>query len=586
MTRVVPVLGRSAPDQRTARRPSWRVLGLAPLRLRRAALAGTLGAASGIGLLATSGWLITRAAGRPPVFVLSVAIGLVQAFALGRGLARYFERLGVHDVSLDVLGRSRLHLYDTLEPLVPGGLADSGSGAVLSGFVADAEIVATAFAKKATATIDLTASIVLGTGVAVLVAPRVGVVLATGAVGMILVAFALGGLGRGGAEREAAARTELANSVLDAMRVARELVAFGREDLVARRLEEIRQRSTAGAARRALGTGLARAGTTCAATGALIAVVATGIAVHDAGHLSGVWLAVEAFVALAVSDQCANLPLVLADAGAARAAARRLEALGTLEAPVDEPAVDRSPPAGPVEAALDEAGVTHGATVALERLSLRLAPGRRTALVGRSGSGKTSALYALLHFVPCARGHASIGGVDVAQMTRGGIARHVGWMAETTHVFATSLGDNLRLADPDVSDAHCRAALARAGLAAWFASLPDGLATTLGAGGRPMSAGERQRLGLARTLLAGGAVLLLDEPTAHIDPDSSSAVLDELVGAAGSRAVLVVSHEPDLDRLVDEIVTLDGGRVVRRAGTSRGSAAEGPAGQATAAPVP
>jgi ABC-type transport system involved in cytochrome bd biosynthesis fused ATPase/permease subunit len=135
-------------------------------------------------------------------------------------------------------------------------------------------------------------------------------------------------------------------------------------------------------------------------------------------------------------------------------------------------------------------------------------------------------------------------------------------MAETTHVFAASLADNLRLAAPDAGDAALIGALRRAGLETWFASLPDRLATVLGAGGRPMSAGERQRLGLARTLLAGGDVLALDEPTAHIDPASSADVLAELVGAAGSRAVLVVSHEPDLGRLVDEIVTLDAGRVV------------------------
>jgi thiol reductant ABC exporter CydC subunit len=536
--------------------------GIAPRRFGQAAVSGTIGAACGIGLLATSGWLITRAAGRPPVFVLSVAIGLVQAFALGRGLARYAERLGVHDVSLDVLGRLRLELYDTLEPLVPGGLGPNGSGAVLSAFVSDAEIMATAFAKRVTAAIDVTASVVLGAAVAAAVEPSVGAVLVAGAVVMVLAALALARLGRAGAEREAAARAELAGSILDTMRVARELVAYGREDLVDSRLEEIRRRSNAGAARRALATGIGRAVATFGAAAALIAVVATGIAAHDAGHLTGVMLAVEAFVALAVYDQCASLPPVLADVGAARAAARRLRDLGALDAPVREPDVDESPPGGRLAVVFDDVTVVHADKVALDGLSLRLDPGRRIGLVGRSGSGKTSALWALLHFVPCARGTVSVGGVGVDRMSRKGLARHVGWMAETTHVFAASLADNLRLAAPDAGDAALVGALRRAGLENWFASLPDRLATVLGAGGQPMSAGERQRLGLARTLLAGGDMLALDEPTAYIDPASSADVLAELVGAAGSRAVLVVSHEPDLGRLVDEIVTLDAGRVV------------------------
>jgi thiol reductant ABC exporter CydC subunit len=535
---------------------------IAPRRFGRAAVSGTIGAACGIGLLATSGWLITRAAGRPPVFVLSVAIGLVQAFALGRGLARYAERLGVHDVSLDVLGRLRLELFDTLEPLVPGGLGPNGSGAVLSAFVSDAEIMATAFAKRVTAAIDVTASVVLGAAVAAAVEPSVGAVLAAGAVVMVVAALALARLGRAGAEREAAARAELAGSVLDTMRVARELVAYGREDLVDSRLEEIRRRSNAGAARRALATGIGRAIATFGAAAALIAVVATGIAAHDAGHLTGVMLAVEAFVALAVYDQCASLPPVLADVGAARAAARRLRDLGALDAPVREPDVDESPPGGRLAVAFDDVAVVHADKVALDGLSLRLDPGRRIGLVGRSGSGKTSALWALLHFVPCARGTVSVGGVGVDRMSRKGLARHVGWMAETTHVFAASLADNLRLAAPDAGDAALVGALRRAGLETWFASLPDRLATVLGAGGRPMSAGERQRLGLARTLLAGGDVLALDEPTAHIDPAYWAAGHEDLAAAAGSRAVLVVSHEPDLGRLVEEIVTLDAGRVV------------------------
>ena len=586
MTPAPTSLGRTRRARREVPGFSARGLGIAPRRLARAAVSGTVGAACGIGLLATSGWLITRASARPPVFVLSVAIGLVQAFALGRGLARYFERLGVHDVSLDALDRLRLDLFDTLEPLVPGGLADNGAGAVLSGFVADAEIMATAFAKKVTAAIDVTASVVLGAAVAALVAPGVGAVLAAGAAGMAVVALAIARLGRSGAEREATARAALADTVVETMHAARELVAYGREDLVARRIDEIRQRSMSGASRRALVTGLGRACVTCVAGAALVAVVAAGVAAHDAGHLSGVMLAVEAFVALAVYDQCANLPTVLADTDAARAAARRLGQLGRLEAPVHEPGADSSPPVGPVEVALEAVKITHGATVALEELSLRVTPGGRVALVGPSGSGKTSALWALMHFVPCAHGRASIGGVDVQDMSRAGIARHVGWVAETTHVFSASLGENLRIADVSASDERCVAALGRAGLAPWFASLPDGLATVLGAGGRPTSAGERQRLGLARALLAGGAVLALDEPTAHIDPATSAELLDELVGATGSRSVLVVSHEPDLARLVDEVVTLDGGRVVARRRSDGRTGPSGPSVTEAGAPVP
>ena len=549
-------------------------------RLWLAAAAGALATLCGIGLLATSGWLITRASERPPVLALSIAIGSVQAFALGRGLARYLQRLGTHSLSLEVLGKLRLRLYDTLEPLVPGGLSGTGSGAVLSGFVSDAELVAEGLAKETTAAVDVAASVLIGVAVASVIEPAVGGVLLAGSLAVVGVSFAAGRLGRDAAGREAAARAETAGSVIETMRAARELVAFGREDLVAERLDEVRRRSAGAARRRALSVGVGRAAATVTSAGALVAVVVAALGAHGAHRLSGVMVAVVAFTALAVLDRCSNLSAVLADADASGAAARRLARLEALDVPAREPVADRSAQVahgaagggvagrrageGGVAADLDAVEVTAGDAAILRGVSLAVAPGRRVALVGRSGSGKTTVVHTLLHFVEAARGRATIGGVDVRDMTRRGIALHVGSMAEQTHVFAASLADNLRLAHRDATDEQCVDVLGRVGLGAWYASLPDGLATALGSGGRPMSAGERQRLGMARALLSGGEVLLLDEPTAHLDPASSARVLSELLGSAGDRSVVVVSHEPGIAGWADEVVTLEGGKVVAR----------------------
>jgi ABC-type transport system involved in cytochrome bd biosynthesis fused ATPase/permease subunit len=185
------------------------------------------------------------------------------------------------------------------------------------------------------------------------------------------------------------------------------------------------------------------------------------------------------------------------------------------------------------------------------------------ALVGPSGSGKTTALHALLHFVACQSGQARLGGVDVSTMTRTGIATLAGWLPEQTHIFAASVADNLRLGRPAASEPECLAALDRVGLRSWSEGLPAGLATRLGTGGLPMSAGEQQRLGLARALLAGSPVLLLDEPTAHLDPVTAALVLRELLDAAGDRAALIVSHDPVTAEYVDSIVDLLDGRVTR-----------------------
>jgi thiol reductant ABC exporter CydC subunit len=551
--------------------------GSLPMRgLAAAGAAGALSAACAIGLLATSGWLLTRASQRPPVFDLAMAIGAVQAFALGRGIARYAQRLGAHGVALTTLARLRLWLYDTVEPLVPDGLRTeppdpesftrSATGSLLSGFVADTEDVTEALARGTNAAVDLGASIVLGTVIAWLLAPSAAAALLAGAAAVIGLSALAARLGRSAARRTAAIRAEVAHQVIETVRSAPELLAFGRGDLIEERLADVRRRAGSAGRRQALSAGIARALATWAAGAGVIGVVLAGLAAHRADRLSGVLLTVLVLVSLAALEPTAALPSALAGRATGDAAAARLTGLTRREPPAAEPAVDSSPPPGVLGAELDRVDIAAPGgqpdQLILRDLSLRVPGGRRVALTGRSGAGKSTALHLLLHFLEASSGTASIGGVDVRRMTRTGIARHCAWLAEETHLFAATLGDNLRLARPEATDAECVAALDRVGLGVWHGSLPDGLGTMLGPGGRSVSAGERQRLGMARAVLSGAGLLLLDEPTAHLDPWSSSRVLSEILGAAGSRSVLLVSHEPGVAAQVDQVVTLDRGRVV------------------------
>ena len=548
-------------------------------QLLPASLPGVLSAVSGIGLLATSGWLITRASERPPVLSLCVAIGAVQAFSLGRGLFRYFQRLGVHDVSLDVLGKLRVRLFDLLEPRVPGAI---GRGTALAGLVSDADAVAQGFAKQLGAWVDVVSSALAGTLLAVLVEPRLGLLVLTGALAVVVAASVLSRLSTTAMARAAEERAALASVVTQTVTSARELVAYEREDLVEEGLAEARRRSRSVTLRAALATGLAKAAATAIAGGTLAAVLAAGLAAHETGRLSGPLLAVAAFATLATLDQCAVLPAALEGISAGRAAARRIEEVASLpavsepglgEGPAGEAATAVSEPtlgqaaalgqaAVPGTAALERASVVlAGGATGLKEVSLRLGAGRRLAICGASGSGKTTAINALLHFVECSSGRATLGGIDVKSLTRAGIARLAAWLPDETHVFAASLADNLRIACPGATDEDCAGALRNAGLADWLASLPNGLATRLGAGGRPLSGGERQRLGMARALLGGGSVLLLDEPTARLDPATKDRVLSGLLTTAQGRSLILVTHEPDVEGLVDEVLELVGGQV-------------------------
>ena len=540
-----------------------------PIRVRSFAAAvgaGALSTACAIGLMGTSGWLIARASERPPVFGLAVAIGSVQAFALSRGVTRYMQRLSVHSLALERLARLRLWLYDTVEPLTPNGLPNRGSASVLNGFVIDADLTAEALAKAITAATDVTASIVLGVVVAWLLASSAGAVLLAGASGIVSLSLFVARLGRSSAERASAVRTELAHSVLEAVRSAPELLAYGRDDLVAEQLDLIHHRARSAALRQALAAGVSRALTTWVGGAVLIGVVLAGLAAHQAGHLSGVMVVVLGLVSLAVIDQCTALPAALSGMAAGDAAASRLADLAQLNPPVREPKVDLSADVNGEGAALAAVDVDPlpgmGDRRLLQNVSLTVLPGQRVALVGHSGSGKSSVLHVLLHFLEAARGTATLGAVDVRSMARSGIAQHVAWLNEEVHVFAATLSENLRLARPTATDAECVNTLERVGLDPWFRSLPEGLGTVLGAGGRPISAGERQRLGMARALLSGASLLLLDEPTAHLDPESSPHALAELLGAAGSRSILMVSHEAAIPEQVDVVITLDAGRLV------------------------
>ena len=564
---------------------SRRLGALPPRALAAVAGAGTLSTASSIGLLASSAWLITRASQRPPVLALAVAIGSVQAFALGRGVLRYLQRLAAHGLALGTLGRLRTWLFDTVEPLTPRGLPGRGTGSIVTGFVADTELATEGLARAVTVSVDAGASAVLGVAVAALLAPGPAAILLAASLATLAMALGAARAGRGAAAREAVIRAHLADAVVDAIRSGPELLVYGREDLVAERLAQVRRLARAAALRRAAAGGVARALAVWAAGAGLIAVVLSGLAAHRAGQLSGVMLAVLAFVALVVLDQCAALAAALPGIATGNAAAARLRGLARLVPPVREPAADRSHAASGSAAALAGVGVAAPGgdrePPLLEDVSLAVEAGQRVALIGPTGSGKSSVLHVLLHLLEISRGSATLGGVEVREMTHAGLARHAAWLADDTHVFAASLSDNLRLARPDAADAECAEALERAGLGPWYRSLPGGLRTLLGAGGRALSAGERQRLGMARAMLSGAGLLLLDEPTAHIDPAAAPRLLSELLGAAGARAVLVVDHGPWLAGAVDAVVTLDGGRVVSTAARARPT--EGRAGAPAAA---
>jgi ABC-type multidrug transport system fused ATPase/permease subunit len=293
-------------------------------------------------------------------------------------------------------------------------------------------------------------------------------------------------------------------------------------------------------------------------------VLVVAVSASAAGSLDPVLVATLALLALASFDAVAPLTAAARELSATVASGRRVLAL-----------VDRAPvirdPGSPLPAPLRGSvvaleGVTARYAVAdeavLRDVDLTLAPGRKVALVGPSGAGKTTVTRLLLRFLDPERGRVTIAGRDIRDYAQADVRRHFAIAGQEAYVFDSTIRENLRLARPEATDAELHAVLHRARLEDWIASLPDGLDTPVGEEGSRLSGGQRQRLTLARALLADAPVLVLDEPTAHLDPETAEAVMDDVLAAAGDRMVLLISHRPEGLERMDEVIALEAGRVV------------------------
>jgi ABC-type multidrug transport system fused ATPase/permease subunit len=226
-------------------------------------------------------------------------------------------------------------------------------------------------------------------------------------------------------------------------------------------------------------------------------------------------------------------------------------------------------PAGPHTLRLERvsAGWLPGRTVVRD-VSFTLAPGDRVALTGPSGSGKSTVAALLVRFLDPTAGRATLDGADLRTLDPAEVRKIVGYLPEDAYLFDTTIAANLRIARPDATDDELRTALASARIADWVETLPDGLETAVGEHGMALSGGQRRRLALARALLAGFEILILDEPTEHLDDETAAALTEDLLAAAGDRAVLLITHRPGIAARVDRVVSLDAAPQRRAAATA------------------
>jgi len=539
--------------------PAW-------LAMLAATLLALVTVTANVGLLTTAAFLISAAALHPPLSVLSPAIVGVRFFGLTRAVARYLERYLAHDVTFRLLSRIRVWCYRALEPLVPTGLAGITNAELFSRVVHEVEVLQYFYLQvMLPPAVAILALLVLALLLAHF-AIAFSALLVAGflAVGVVLPVILNRHSGNSD-ENLPLAQARLVATLAGGIRGMRDLMAFGQVDSHLTQVADAATEYARWQERSANLSGLADAGGNLIMNLTMVGAVIIAVPLIAAGRLDGVYLAV---VALGIQSGFeAVLPLA---AGCrrwheVRAAAGRLFAL--LDA---EPLVTASPSmAGlPPRYDLSVENVTfrypNSPNVVIDDLSFYLPDGGRLAIVGPSGSGKSTLLSLLVRFWNYDSGHIRLGGKDIGDYQPKALRDTVGAVLQNDYVFNATLGDNIQLARPGASLDEILAAANQAALGELIQSLPLGLETMVGENGQGLSGGQRRQVSIARALLKNPPLLILDEPTAGLDPVTEREIMNLLEKLMIGRTTIIITHRlTGLDNM-DEILVLNQGKVVER----------------------
>jgi ATP-binding cassette subfamily C protein CydCD len=526
--------------------PLRRVLAMARPARRRfvgSAALGTAAEVCTIGLAGTAAWLIVRASEQPDLAALSVAILGVRAFGTGKGVFRYAERLATHDAGLRSLTEIRSAVVARLADIAPAGIPDWQRGDLLQRVVADIDRLldlfvrvlgpAVAVAATALGALVITAAMDISTALVLLTALVV--------IGVLLPMTTMRGEASiGPALNEA--RATYGGHVLAATEGleqlwANRMLSTARHDVdrSAAGIDELEHRR---ARLRMFGAAVVAAAPLATTTACLATIAATDPA------LSGPVIGVLVLWPLAIVELVGTLNESAATVPSIAGAAQRVIAVLDTPDPVTVPAEPVPVAAREVTVTLDRVTARWPASDsdALGAVSMQLAPGAHVAVTGPSGSGKSTLAAVLVGFLHPRSGAYRLSDIPVDEADAESVRRRITWIQQLPWIADSTVRENLRLADPSASDDDLRDALHAVRLGDWLGLLPAGLDSQLGRGGSKMSGGEAQRLALARVLLAGHDVVVLDEPTANLDADTATRVLDTVLERCVGRTTVLLGH--------------------------------------------
>jgi len=522
---------------------------------------GVLSLGSALALTALSAWLITRAWQMPPVLDLTIAVVAVRALAIGRGVFHYCERLASHDTALAAAGMARERIYARLANGRVDTVVRRHSGELVTRVGGDIDHIADALV-RGVVPIGIAAVLgVVATASVATISPAVAIVMAV----CLLVAGVLAPWlsARAATSQEAVALQHHSARDIATMTVldhGSELRVSGRLDGMIAECERRQYDWGQAIDRAAAPAAIASAMSVGAIAVSVLGAVVAGIGLASA--VAPMTVAVLMLVPLAAFEATAALPTAAVVLTRARLAARRVDELAGPEATVDPHLALLSHCTGELTATGVRSG--YSASTATDPLTVAFPPGARALVTGPSGSGKTALLMTLAGLLPSREGAVTFDGRPLQSINEHDLVRRVGFFAEDAHLFATTVRDNLLVARGDCTDDELTDALNRVGLQQWLDGLPDGLDTVLTGGAQAVSAGQRRRLLLARAVLSRVPIVLLDEPTEHLDANDAGPILDALLDAAGGlirseRTVVVATHHISAEHPGVDVRLLTGG---------------------------
>lgn len=534
-------------------------------------LLGVLVILSNVGLLALSGWFIAGM-GLAGLGLLRIEYFLpaaaIRALAIARALGRYLERLVTHEATFRLLSDLRVWFYTRLEPLAPARLQRHRAGDLLSRIRADIDSLDNAYLRVLAPSVTALICVILI--VSFLAHFSAGAALAD-FVGLALVGLALPmaafRAGRRPGREAVALRGELRAEIADTVRGFEELQVFGamarqtaRHQAAYAQLTVLQQRETRVEAA-AGGAALFLVQAT------MLAALVVAIPLTLTKTLAGPDIAMIALLVLASFDAVSGLPGAYRALGQTLAAARRIFEIVDTEPAVREPAQEAAPPTE-FDITFRHVSLRYEEedSWALRDVSVHIPAGSALGVIGPTGSGKTSLANLLLRFWEFQEGEILLGGVPIRGLSGETMRAYCAVIAQQTHLFNTSIRENLRIARPAATDAEMERALADAGILEELRAMPQGLDTMVGEIGTRLSGGQARRVAIARAFLKDAPILILDEPTEGLDAFSERIVTDALARLMQGRTTLLISHRPQGLRGVDRIITMADGRISIAAG--------------------